>query len=325
MIAESAEREGDAENIRSRQEDVSTFWEDVEKHQIEPLLKYLEPSTRMAVLSLVFTSLDGNLKKGDATSDLASKADLDAVSTAQAATHPEKLIDSNEIGYGTQTNSIEMNGKEAHHNADEKNLDSIAKADVSSSSLKPETPSVDSIARRIKEVCNNARKSYRISPTRIQRIQEALNSYVGTCNYHNYTVQKEFLDPSAKRVINSFKASRDPIRIGDTEWLSLKVHGQSFMMHQIRKMVSMAALVIRCGCTLDRIRESFGPSVISIPKVPGQGLLLERPIFDSYNQRAEATYGREKLDFDKYKDEVEEFKRREIYDRIFREEERDNR
>jgi len=25
--------------------------------------------------------------------------------------------------------------------------------------------------------------------------------------------------------------------INDTEWLKLKVHGQSFMLHQIRKMV----------------------------------------------------------------------------------------
>jgi len=104
----------------------------------------------------------------------------------------------------------------------------------------------------------------------------------------------------------------------------LKVHGQSFMMHQIRKMVAMAALVVRCGAKTDIIKQSYGPPNISIPKAPGLGLLLERPVFDSYNERAVKEYSREKLDFDKYKEAMDEFKQREIYDRIFREEERDH-
>ena len=59
------------------------------------------------------------------------------------------------------------------------------------------------------------------------------------------------------------------------EWLSLKVHGQSFMMHQIRKMVGMVALLVRCGSDLSTLNDSFGQDKYSIPKVPGLGLLLE--------------------------------------------------
>jgi tRNA pseudouridine38-40 synthase len=106
--------------------------------------------------------------------------------------------------------------------------------------------------------------------------------------------------------------------------LSLKVHGQSFMMHQIRKMVGMVALTIRCGAPIERIVEAQGDQKISIPKVPGLGLLLERPVFDSYNEIQAVKHDKEKLDFGKYEKELEEFKQREIYQRIFAEEERDN-
>ncbi|RDW65402.1 pseudouridine synthase-2 [Coleophoma crateriformis] len=178
--------------------------------------------------------------------------------------------------------------------------------------------------KEVKAAIIAAKKAYRISPNRQKAVQDAFNNYIGTRNFHNYTIQKSFNDPSAKRVIRSFKVHPDPIIINDTEWLSLKVHGQSFMMHQIRKMIAMAALVVRCGSSADIMGESFGPATISIPKAPALGLLLERPVFESYNQRAEKDYQREKIDFDKFEKEMNEFKQREIYDRIFREEEKDH-
>jgi tRNA pseudouridine38-40 synthase len=183
---------------------------------------------------------------------------------------------------------------------------------------------LEKAVKEVKAAYITAKKAYRISAFRRQRVQEALDCYLGTRNFHNYTIQKTFSDPSAKRVIRSFKVGPDPIIINDTEWLSLKVHGQSFMMHQIRKMVAMVALVVRCGTSKDIIRESYGPANISIPKAPGLGLLLERPVFDSYNERAVREYSREKLDFDKYQKEMDEFKQREIYDRLFSEEEKDH-
>ncbi|CAG8955058.1 hypothetical protein HYFRA_00007072 [Hymenoscyphus fraxineus] len=183
---------------------------------------------------------------------------------------------------------------------------------------------LDIAIKRVKAAYIVAKKAYRISPSRKSKVQETLNCYVGTRNFHNYTIQKSFSDPSAKRVIRSFKVGPEPVYINDTEWLSLKVHGQSFMMHQIRKMIAMAALIVRCGSTTNIIQESYTSATISIPKAPGLGLLLERPVFDTYNTQAVEKFQREKIDFDKFKTEMEEFKQREIYDRIFREEERDH-
>jgi tRNA pseudouridine38-40 synthase len=48
--------------------------------------------------------------------------------------------------------------------------------------------------------------------------------------------------------------------------------------------------------------------------------LLERPIFDSYNAKA-SSLGRGPVHFERFTKEMDEFKQREIYDRIFREEE----
>jgi tRNA pseudouridine38-40 synthase len=106
--------------------------------------------------------------------------------------------------------------------------------------VRPEPTPLEAAVKEVKAAYITAKKAYRISEQRRARVQEVLNSYLGTQNFHNYTIQKRFSDPSAKRVIRSFNVGKDPIIINDTEWLSLKVHGQSFMMHQIRKMVAMA-------------------------------------------------------------------------------------
>ena len=178
--------------------------------------------------------------------------------------------------------------------------------------------------KELKTAYIKAKKAYRIHPDRLARIKLLLSHYIGTRNYHNYTIQKKFRDPSAKRIIKTFVVNEQPVLINDTEWLSLKVHGQSFMMHQIRKMVSMVALVVRCGCHERRIQDSYEADKIVIPKAPGLGLLLERPVFDSYNEKMAGQNDRNPIGFTKYEKEMEEFKQREIYERIFREEERDN-
>ncbi|KAL9053161.1 MAG: hypothetical protein Q9162_004958 [Coniocarpon cinnabarinum] len=183
---------------------------------------------------------------------------------------------------------------------------------------------MDEALRSLRKAYQSAKRSYRIQPERLARIQPILDEFLGTKNFHNYTVEKSFRDPSAKRHIRSWKVNATPIVIKGTEWLSLKIHGQSFMMHQIRKMVAMVALVVRCGCDPARIREIFGAVNASIPKVPALGLLLERPVFDSYNEGAAKNFSREPIGFEKFEDKIEDFKRREIYQRQFDEEEQFN-
>ncbi|SPO29809.1 related to PUS1 - pseudouridine synthase 1 [Ustilago trichophora] len=129
-----------------------------------------------------------------------------------------------------------------------------------------------------------AKKAYRLSPATLTRIRSIFARYLGSHNYHNFTVGKEFRDRSCQRFMKALTIS-EPKIIKDVEWVSIKFHGQSFMLHQIRKMIGLLVLVGRTGAGEGLVEECFGPARVHIPKAPGLGLLLERPIFDAYNSR----------------------------------------
>jgi len=181
----------------------------------------------------------------------------------------------------------------------------------------------DSLARKVREIYMQEKRGYRISPDRLVRVREAFRQFVGTNNYYNFTIDKSFKDPSAKRHIKSFEVN-DPVVINSTEWMSIRVHGQSFMMHQIRKMVGLAMMVVRSGCILSRINETFGPRKIAVGKAPALGLLLEYPLFTHYNEKISKDFDRAPLDFEKYKEDIDTFKQRFIYSKIYDQEEREN-
>lgn len=339
-LAELAEEANDAEGFAKRQLEVSTFWEDAEDRYIKPILDKLDTSTQSLVMRAFYeldaetTEPDGlvpSVKSKDSVKDeaLLSKkdpagADPGEMDTVKASSSNQD-VDVNERPDGDEDNIM------ATSKCDGPLVDSGDGANDGAlptpEDIKPETTlqkqsSIETIAKQLRSALITARTAYRIHSERLSRVRSVLSSFVGPHNFHNYTVNKNPTDASANRVIKTFVVHKDPIIINDTEWLSLKVHGQSFMMHQIRKMVTMAALVVRCGCPEERLRESFMRNKIVIPKAPSLGLLLERPVFDTYNQRFSGQH--EKLDFVKHETEMEEFKQREIYERIFREEERDH-
>ncbi|KAI9675400.1 MAG: tRNA pseudouridine synthase 1 [Caeruleum heppii] len=295
---EAAVRAEDLVAMQSRQAEVSNFWEDVEGGEVAAFLSKFESSTQKAIVAAIHPADDVQKRdapEGNATLDQATKRDEGA----------RGLCD--EQREDKDSHSTERSASMANEKPDK----------VS------ERTDLQDHVRTLKVILLSSKKLYRISAARLARVRDALHLYVGTHNFHNYTVDKKFRDPSAKRHIKSFVAD-EPFVMGGLEWISLKVHGQSFMMHQIRKMIGMMALVVRSGCCLDRITESYGPDKISIPKAPGLGLLLERPVFDTYNERAVRELNREKIDFDKYEDEINDFKKREIYERIYREEGSEN-
>lgn len=287
-IADSAKEQGVYDEYMARLDDLGSFWEEVEKNDIQPILEKLEPDVRAEVLKKLHDTADQELTQ----EGLPTKPDAEVVSK-----------------------DVEM--------ADAKQEETSQKLEEAKGKTEKELTPAEQALKEVKAAYVAAKRRYRVTKPRIERLQEALNQYLGTKNYHNYTVMKSANDPSAKRHIKSFQVNPTPIQIGDTEWLSLKVHGQSFMMHQIRKMVAMAVMVVRCGAPLDLINESYGPRRISIPKAPGLGLMLERPMFTEYNKKA-AGLDREAIDFSKYEDKITAFKDEHIYRRMFELEEKEN-
>lgn len=282
-LVEIAEKEGDLEGYKARQEEVANYWEDIDERVIKPLLESFPEDIRKPVEKALHMDddTDGVPETEQTSTERGAKTAPVAEASSEEKSAELEPLDEAEIAFRRQ---------------------------------------IYEAVKTVKAAYLKARREYRIPATRLARIQQALDKYVGTKNFYNYTIQKQYRDPSAKRHIKSFKLNPQPIIIDGTEWLSLKVHGQSFMMHQIRKMVAMATMVVRCGCDPVRINDSYGEFKMAIPKAPGLGLLLERPVFDGYNKKA-ADLKKEPIDFGKYEKEISEFKQREIYDRIFREEE----
>lgn len=185
-----------------------------------------------------------------------------------------------------------------------------------------ELPETDPAVRALKDVENAARRAYRAAPERIAALRACLQHYVGVHNFHNFTVGKTFRDPSATRVMHGLTVS-DPFVISGTEWVSVKIHGQSFMLHQIRKMIALAVLAVRTGADPARIDRLFDHPKVSIPKAPALGLLLERPMYDAYNARL-GKLGHENITFDKYEQDIAAFKEKFIYDGIYARERDEN-
>jgi tRNA pseudouridine38-40 synthase len=322
-LEEFAESENDVEGYRKRQAEVADFWSEVEEKHIKPILDSLDDSIRPLVQEALYNvdvvdAPPGEDRIVDASIDHEAKQETPAdTEAAEETAKPD----------GGEANTNEKPADEIKEVIDtiQQNEPNIT-LDSSTDGSRPlpegvvNQPVLEEAIKTLKRTYLDVKKAYRISPERQARVQAALDKYLGTHRYHNYTVHKKYNDKSAQRYIKSFKVAPKPIIINDTEWLSLKVHGQSFMMHQIRKMVGMAALTVRCGTDPEIMDKSFGKDVVRIPKAPGLGLLLERPVFDSYNAKSAKQHGRETIDFDKYNDKIEEFKEKEIYQRIFREE-----
>ena len=133
---------------------------------------------------------------------------------------------------------------------------------------------------------------YRSTPEQRELLQRTLSAYEGTHSFHNFTKKLRPGDASAKRYILEFRV-QDPILVPSTsddsemEWIPTYVLGQSFLLHQIRKMISMAIDVTRGVAPLSVLtdRALSKDQEIRVALAPAQGLFLELSYFDGYNRR----------------------------------------
>ncbi|PPQ63809.1 hypothetical protein CVT24_009804 [Panaeolus cyanescens] len=170
------------------------------------------------------------------------------------------------------------------------------------------------------------KRAWRASPEHVESLRSLAEKYLGTHNFHNFTVGREFNDRSNFRYMKKIEVS-DPVVYGDTEWISVLFHGQSFMLHQIVGKYNYSM-----GTPARVMSELYGQRSIFVPKMPALGLLLEEPLFTSYNQRmgvinekfkpTDPDY-RPPIDFDIFRDQINAFKEQFIYKNMREIEDRD--
>ncbi|XP_048506702.1 pseudouridylate synthase 1 homolog isoform X2 [Athalia rosae] len=164
---------------------------------------------------------------------------------------------------------------------------------------------------------------YRVSPEIINRVNSVLKLYEGTHNFHNFTSKIKPLDPSASRYIMSFSCS-EPFVSRDMEFVTLKVKGQSFILHQIRKMVALAIAVVRNLAPEETVTAAFQQERMDVPVAPSLGLVLNQVHYDKYDKRYGTDGIHEVLEWRELDDEVVKFKEEYILKYIFETERNEN-
>ncbi|KAM3304466.1 tRNA putativeuridine synthase A [Capsicum chacoense] len=147
-----------------------------------------------------------------------------------------------------------------------------------------------------------------------ERFNRILKYYEGTHNFHNFTTRTKADDPAAKRYIISFNANT-VVNVQGIEFVKCEVIGQSFMLHQIRKMIGLAVAIMRNCAPESLIVTAFRRDVnINVPMAPEVGLYLDECFFTSYNSKWKDTH--EEVSLTAYSEMAEEFKMKHIYSHI---------
>jgi tRNA pseudouridine38-40 synthase len=107
-------------------------------------------------------------------------------------------------------------------------------------------------------------KILRLDSSRLANFRAALKRYEGTHKYHNFTTDKHPSDASSSRYVLSFTCGEPFIdAASESEWISLSVVGQSFLLNQIRKMIGLACDVAAGRTTITTLTDAMSDKKVS--------------------------------------------------------------
>lgn len=149
--------------------------------------------------------------------------------------------------------------------------------------------------KKIKDVI----QGYRSTQEQRNLLQSALTRYEGTNPFHNFTKGMKPGLPQANRFIEYFRV-QEPVVIDGVEWIPTQVLGQSFLLHQIRKMISMAIDIARGAVPVATLDTALARNeTVRVAIAPAQGLFLEMSFFGGYNRRKAQNQDLPDLDWSK--------------------------
>lgn len=151
-----------------------------------------------------------------------------------------------------------------------------------------------------------SQRDFRITADKLKLINELLQIYKGSKNYHNFTIGKTPSDQSAMRQIKHLECD-GPFLVDDVEFCVIRIRGLSFMMHQIRRMIGLMLAVVREVIDSSIFDTIFTERLLNCPMAPGLGLVLDRLHFDEYNRNYGSNGDYERLTWEECDENVEEF------------------
>lgn len=139
------------------------------------------------------------------------------------------------------------------------------------------------------------------NPQIIDKLNFILNLFHGNHNFHNFTVQN--VQSATIRYIKDIHVNYIK-KINGIEYVEVFLHGDSFIMHQIRKMIAFAIFMYRNYDDNMLIEQHyniiFSENHYYIPKAPSEYLYLYNIHFDDFNKRT--PYEQLSVDYDKTAD-----------------------
>jgi tRNA pseudouridine38-40 synthase len=140
-------------------------------------------------------------------------------------------------------------------------------------------------------------KKFRATPEHLEKLRAALKVYEGTHSFHNYARGVGAAEGRASRYIISFDIENPIVFENGMEWIPTQVTGQSFLLNQIRKMVSMAMDVARGAAPLELVGKALTKDDVRVNIAPSQGLFLEMSFYGGYNNHKQVNPDLRDLDF----------------------------
>lgn len=160
---------------------------------------------------------------------------------------------------------------------------------------------------------------WRVQQPLIDQCNELLAVYKGTHNFHNFTSGKSPNENSSMRYIMDISCSA-PFEYEEMEFAKITVRGQSFMLHQIRKMIGLVFAIMRGYGDKSKIELCFLKEKQDVPIAPGLGLLLEQVHYDTYNRKYTGDGSREPLLWEECNEQIDEFRRKYIFNNLYQKE-----
>ena len=136
--------------------------------------------------------------------------------------------------------------------------------------------------------------------------ERLLQQYKGTQNFHGFTKNVAYNKSEAKRFIISWKV--ELFELDGEKFVRCEVVGQSFLYHQIRKMIGLALAVVRGIAPAESLSIALNSKrKFNVPLAPETSLLLEECIFDSYNKKFKKSHA--KLTREEFMLDVDSFRK----------------